>query len=86
MHVQRNVAHVVHRHVRKLSVVEIIIALRRTVADYAGLVVGNLVSGVNDVTVEQIFVSTEKTKMRVSVEIIIYSGHMEPHFHKQCVG
>lgn len=54
MHVQHDVAHVVQRYVRKVTVADVVVAFRQTVANHAGNVAESLLIEVYDVVVEQV--------------------------------
>lgn len=54
MHVQHYVVHDMQGHVGVPSVVDVVVAFRRAVANHGGTVLGDLFLRVNDVVVEQI--------------------------------
>jgi len=70
MHVQHNVVHVIQGHVRKLGVVEVVVAFRQTVANH-GDVAESLLVEVYDVVVEQVLHAQYITFSSLSLSLVL---------------
>lgn len=79
MHVQRNVACVIQRHIRKLRDVVIVDAFRRTFANHSRNVVWDLVAEVKNMIVEQILhhrVSREQKEQNIALILYVFNRYV----------